>query len=212
MKLGCWLLIIVAALTVGAMNAPRAMAQGKRLVIYSSNESTLNDLVFTTFQKETSIKAQRIQTGSGVIMRRIAAESRHPQSDVVWALSRLNLNQTKNYFAPCVPANANAIAAEFRDPVWKGNIVVSDPSNSGTSYVNLMFLSTLWGQPKDVRSDKLKQPLGNISIVNQASVVFSDVGLGDYPLATALEYAGFFCGRMTVRRSALSNRPMKPWQ
>ena len=101
---------IVSSLLVAllCLFASSAEAQ-KRLVIYSSNETTLSNLVIPLFQRETGISVDMIEVGSGVVMRRLAAEKDRPQGDIVWGLSRLNLNNNKNYFLPYISVNNTAI-------------------------------------------------------------------------------------------------------
>lgn len=112
-----------AALAACAMMLPAAaMAQGE-LVVYSSNEQTLDELVFTAFNKETGITVQPVTGGSGVVFRRIVAEKDRPLGDIVWGVSRSLLQQHRNYFAPYRSINHDAIPAEYRDPddLWIGN-------------------------------------------------------------------------------------------
>ncbi|MCC7046465.1 MAG: extracellular solute-binding protein [Alphaproteobacteria bacterium] len=220
------LLTLVSAAAI-FWTSSAVQAQEKNLVVYTSNESTLHNLVFPAFQKETGIRVDAVEVGSGVVMRRIAAEKDRPQGDVVWGLSRLNLNNNKQFFTPYRSKNRDAIPAEFRDPDdhwigtnlhllvilantnlvkpdvepktwedllaprWKNKVAVTEPSNSGSAYINLTFLSTLWGNPKEVGGDKLTKLLQNIKVVNKSSLIFSGVGTGEYELGMALEYAGY---------------------
>ena len=103
--------------------AGSALAQSKQVVVYSSNESTLNELVFEAFTKETGIEVQPVTGGSGVVFRRITSEKDRPLGDVVWGVSRSLLQTHKPYFTPFRSAHRDAIPAEFRDPddFWIGN-------------------------------------------------------------------------------------------
>jgi iron(III) transport system substrate-binding protein len=106
-----WGLVIVA---LGALIAARAEA--KEVVVYSANEATLDSLVFDAFEKETGIKVQPVAAGSGVLMKRIAAEKDRPQGDIVWGVSRSLLQTNAVHFAPYRSKERDAIPAEFRDP------------------------------------------------------------------------------------------------
>jgi iron(III) transport system substrate-binding protein len=101
-----------------------AQAQQK-LVIYSANDSTLNDLVFNAFTKETGIQVETVSTGSGVLMKRIQAEKDNPQGDIIWGVSRSLLQTNKAYFAPYVSTEISAIPPDFLDPdhLWTGTNV-----------------------------------------------------------------------------------------
>ncbi|SEE90871.1 iron(III) transport system substrate-binding protein [Rhizobiales bacterium GAS191] len=100
-------------------------AQAQKLVIYSANDSTLNDLVFDAFTKETGIKVESVSTGSGVLMKRIQAEKDNPQGDIIWGVSRSLLQTNKGYFAPYKSKENAAIPADFLDPdnLWTGTNV-----------------------------------------------------------------------------------------
>ena len=75
-----WLMTLASLL--GMVSASAAQAQ-KKLVVYTSNESTLNDLVFGAFKKETGIEVEPVAAGSGVVMRRLQAEKARPLGDII---------------------------------------------------------------------------------------------------------------------------------
>ena len=110
----------VVALAFVAMPGPSHAQQ--KVVIYSANDSTLNELVFAAFTKETGVQVEPISTGSGVLMKRIQAEKERPQGDIIWGVSRSLLETNKAFFAPYKSKNAGAIPAEYRDKdnLWTG--------------------------------------------------------------------------------------------
>ncbi len=112
----------VFGLAAAALLPGVAQAQ-KKLVVYTSNESTLNDLVFGAFTKETGIAVEPVVAGSGVVIRRLQAEKERPLGDIVWGISRSLLQTNKALFAPYVSRNRDAIPIEYRDPadLWIGN-------------------------------------------------------------------------------------------
>jgi iron(III) transport system substrate-binding protein len=114
----CWL-VALASLVLGAGTA---WAQ-KKLVVYTSNESTLNDLVFGAFKKETGIDVEPVSAGSGVVIRRMQAEKARPLGDIVWGISRSLLQTNKALLEPYASKNKDAIPADYRDPndLWIGN-------------------------------------------------------------------------------------------
>ncbi|HSQ04320.1 MAG TPA: extracellular solute-binding protein, partial [Burkholderiales bacterium] len=99
-----------------------AQAQQK-IVIYTSNENTLNELTFGAFTKETGIQVESVSAGSGVVFKRVIAEKDRPQGDIVWGVSRSLLETNRAYFSPYASKNIDAIPAEYRDPnnLWIGN-------------------------------------------------------------------------------------------
>lgn len=117
MSTRCGSAVLAAAIgLLGLAAASDAQAQSKEVVVYSANESTLNNLVFEAFEKKTGIKVQPVPAGSGVLMKRIAAEKDRPQGDIVWGVSRSLLVSHAAYFEPYRSKNADAIPAEYRAP------------------------------------------------------------------------------------------------
>jgi iron(III) transport system substrate-binding protein len=115
-------LAIAAALGLTLLGLGRPAEAQPKVVVYSANDSTLNDLAFAAFQKETGITVEPISTGSGVLFKRIQSEKDHPQGDIIWGVSRALLQANTAYFAPYKSKNADAIPAQFRDPndLWIG--------------------------------------------------------------------------------------------
>jgi iron(III) transport system substrate-binding protein len=118
-----WRATVTAVMAVGLLAPGMAAAQDKQVVVYTSNESTLNTLVFEAFEKETGVKVQPVAAGSGVIVKRIVSEKDRPLGDVIWGVSRSLLETNRQYFAPYRSKNDEAIPPEYRDPdgLWIGN-------------------------------------------------------------------------------------------
>ena len=115
-------LMAVASLAL-AVAAPGIAQAQKKLVVYTSNESTLNEFASAAFNRETGIKVDLISAGSGVVIKRSQAEKDRPQGDIVWGISRSLLETNKAFFAPYTSKNIDAIPAEYREPndLWIGN-------------------------------------------------------------------------------------------
>jgi iron(III) transport system substrate-binding protein len=114
--------VTLASVLVALVAGGAAQAQ-KKLVVYTSNESTLNDLVFGAFKKETGIEVEPVAAGSGVVVRRMQAEKARPLGDIVWGISRSLLQTNKALFEPYASKNKDVTPAEYRDPqdLWIGN-------------------------------------------------------------------------------------------
>src|SRR6267154_2015276 len=112
--------VVAAALLLAAGDT---RAADKSVVIYSANESVLDELVFTAFTKETGIAVQPVEAGSGVLVKRMSSEKERPQGDIIWGVSRSLLQSNAALFAPYHSKNVDAIPAEYRDPsdLWIGN-------------------------------------------------------------------------------------------
>ena len=115
--------IATFGLMFAALLPVAAQAQQKKVVVYTSNESTLNDLVFAAFTKETGIAVEPVVAGSGVVIRRLQAEKERPLGDIIWGISRSLLQTNKSLFAPYASKNKDATPVEYRDPtdLWVGN-------------------------------------------------------------------------------------------
>jgi iron(III) transport system substrate-binding protein len=103
---------IAAALLV---SIAAAHAQ-QRVVLYTSNEATLNKLVSTEFTKATGVQVDVVSAGSGVIVKRVETEKDRPQGDIIWGVSRSLLQTNAQYFDSYASQHKNAIPAEYRDP------------------------------------------------------------------------------------------------
>ncbi len=108
--------VLVAAAFVAALGWANGVAAQQRIVIYSSNDATLNKLVATEFTKATGIQADVVSAGSGVVIKRVETEKERPQGDIVWGISRSLLQSNVRYFDSYASQNKDAIPAEFRDP------------------------------------------------------------------------------------------------
>jgi iron(III) transport system substrate-binding protein len=106
---------IAAALVATLGWACGAEAQ-QRIVIYSSNDATLNKLIATEFAKATGVQADVISAGSGVLIKRVETEKDRPQGDIIWGISRSLLQTNAQHFDSYASQHKEAIPAEFRDP------------------------------------------------------------------------------------------------
>jgi iron(III) transport system substrate-binding protein len=87
----------------------------KSVVIYTSNDATLNKLVATEFTKATGVQADVVSAGSGVVIKRVETEKDRPQGDIVWGISRSLLQTNAQYFDSYASQHKAAIPAEYRD-------------------------------------------------------------------------------------------------
>jgi iron(III) transport system substrate-binding protein len=107
---------VFAAALVAALGWAGGAEAQQRIVIYSSNDATLNKLVATEFTKATGVQADVISAGSGVVIKRVETEKERPQGDIVWGISRSLLQTNAQYFDSYVSQHKDAIPPEFRDP------------------------------------------------------------------------------------------------
>ena len=107
----------VVACTLAVLLGWTAAAGAQQsVVLYTSNEATLNKLIAAEFEKETGISVNVISAGSGVVIKRVQTEKDRPQGDLLWGISRSLLQTNAEYLDSYASAHKSAIPAEYRDP------------------------------------------------------------------------------------------------
>ena len=72
-------LLVAAAWSLALFAFGGAAEAQQKLVVYTSNDSTLNELVSAAFGKETGIQVDMVSAGSGVVIKRIQSEKDPPR-------------------------------------------------------------------------------------------------------------------------------------
>ncbi len=115
-----WRSTVVAgllAVVLAAVPLPHpATAADTTLVVYSANDTDLNNFVFELFHRVSGVSVQTVTAGSGVLLKRIAAEKDRPQGDVLWGVSTAILDSQKASFQPYASKNLAAVPAVYRTP------------------------------------------------------------------------------------------------
>jgi 2-aminoethylphosphonate transport system substrate-binding protein len=116
--------LVIVALAVAMVAATPAQAQNV-VTIYSADglrdgKPNWFDTQFDAFTKETGIKVQYIEGGSGEVVNRVEREKTNTQADVIVTLPPFMQKATADGMVEAyTPAEVNAIPANTRDP--KGN-------------------------------------------------------------------------------------------
>jgi len=95
-----------------------APAAAQKLVHYNASNTEIEKVVVAAFQKmHPNIKVESINMSGGPAVQRAIAEKANPQSDVVWMVNDIALNQLKaaGVFEPYDPKGAK-VPDNFRDP------------------------------------------------------------------------------------------------
>jgi len=155
----------LAAFGLAIAFAGSAIAADKQVVMYSANDDTVNTMVATAFTKATGIKVNVISAGSGLLYRRIAAESGNPQADVIWGTSADLLKQNKAHFQPYAAKERDAVPAAYRDPddLWIGTNLQILTINQNTQSIPAADGPKSWA---DLLNPKWK---GKIAYTNPAN-------------------------------------------
>ena len=67
-------LLAAASLSLASLALTGIAEAQQKLVVYTSNDSTLNELVSAAFGKEAGIQVDMVSAGSGVVIKRIQSE------------------------------------------------------------------------------------------------------------------------------------------
>lgn len=158
----------LAAFGLAMAFAGSAIAADKQVVMYSANDDTVNTMVATAFTKATGIKVNVISAGSGLLYRRIAAESGNPQADVIWGTSADLLKQNKQHFQPYAAKERDAVPAAYRDPdnLWIGTNLQILTINQNTQSIPAADGPKSW---EDLLNSKWKGKLAYTNPANSGS-------------------------------------------
>ena len=90
-------------------------AFAREVVLYSSNQPEMIDILAQQFEAKTGIKVVTVRMGTGEAMKRIDAEKGKPLCDIFWSGDLSVLNNAKENFAPYESPEAAAIPKSMRD-------------------------------------------------------------------------------------------------
>lgn len=81
---------------------------------------------------------------------------------------------------------------ELADPKWKGKVAMADALKSGTSFVQILTIGTVYGtEPKSLNWDMIKAVVNNAKVLGSSSLPPTGVDAGEYALALTHENAGW---------------------
>ena len=87
---------VLCCFVLGAYQAGLA----KEVVLYSSNQAELIDMVSQGFEKKIGIKVSSVRMGTGEAMKRVQAEKDNPLGDLFWSGDVAVLDAAKKFFMP----------------------------------------------------------------------------------------------------------------
>lgn len=106
------------------MMVPAALAAG-RVVVYSTNQQSQNDMMAPLFEKETGIKCEMVRAGSGVTIKRIRAEKGRPLGDVALGLSKIIMLNNMDLWEPYTIKDFAVYPDAYKNPkgMWTGQML-----------------------------------------------------------------------------------------
>lgn len=103
-----------------------APAKGGKLVIYSPNETEINNPIIKEFQDRTGVQVELVTGGTGDLLNRIKAEANNPLGDLMFGGTVESLNAYKEFFEPYTSAEAANL-----------NPMLTSEDNSWTPFTSL---------------------------------------------------------------------------
>lgn len=127
-------IIVLVCLTIAAA----AFAAPARVVVYTSLEDPILNVLVPRFEKETGIKVEYVKMGSGDIINRAKAEAGNPQADVVWSVGGEQLEANTGILVAYKPKETDKI-----NPLY----MVGTNWLPFTGIMNVFIVSTKLVQP-----------------------------------------------------------------
>lgn len=193
----------------------------KEVVLYSSNQSELIDMVSQGFEKKTGTKVSSVRMGTGEAMKRVQAENDNPLGDLFWSGDVAVLDAAKKFFAPYRSPEAKVLPTQYieKDGLWTAtnvHIMVimynkklvneQDKPQTWSDLFNPRWkgkivmanpeksgsaYAKVYGIYKLYGWDGLKKLIANAKVLDSASFIWKGVAEGEYPLGLTIEYAAY---------------------
>lgn len=197
------------------------LAQAREVVLYSSNQPELLDMVSQDFEKKTGIKVSVVRLGTGEAMKRIQAEKDNPLGDVFWSGDAAVLENAKQYFMPyaspeakplppayiekegrwtasnthlmIIMVNTRLVPEAERPKAWKDLL---DPKWKGKVVManpekSGSAYAQVYGLYKLYGWDGLNKLIDNAKILDSSSLIYKGTAEGEYPIGLTMEYAAY---------------------
>ena len=216
MKSRTWKSLTAALALIGSV----AIAQAQTAVLYSSNNTETIEIALSVAKKKMpSLKVQQVTGGTGALMKRIQAEAKNPQGDILWSGGFGTLGAYKELMEPYKSPDLAAIPAEFRGPdnLWVGTnvhlmvIMVNEKQLKGLpvpkTWSDLMkpewkgkFAITdpsksataymlVYGLLKQFGREGLEKIAANAVVTSSSGTTYKGTATGEYPVGLTIEYA-----------------------
>jgi len=193
----------------------------KEVVLYSSNQAELIDMVSQGFEKKTGIKVSSVRMGTGEAMKRVQAEKDNPLGDLFWSGDVAVLDAAKRFFAPYRSPEAKVLPPQYieKDGLWTATNVhimvimynkklvseqekpqtwsdVFNPKWKGKIVManpekSGSAYAKVYGIYKLYGWDGLKKLIANAKVLDSASFIWKGTAEGEYPIGLTIEYAAY---------------------
>lgn len=213
LRCGLWILLLVVGFWGECLS--------KEVVLYSSNQSELIDMVSQGFEKKTGIKVSSVRMGTGEAMKRVQAEKDNPLGDLFWSGDVAVLDAAKKFFAPYASPEAKVLPPQYieKDNLWTAtnvhimiimyNKTLVSEQEKPQAWVDLLnpkwkgkivmanpeksgsAYAKVYGIYKLYGWEGLKKLIANAKILDSASFIWKGTAEGEYPIGLTIEYAAY---------------------
>ena len=196
-------------------------ALAAEVVLYSSNQPELLDMVAQGFEKKTGTKVTVVRLGTGEAMKRIAAEKANPLCDIFWSGDVAVLDAAKDNFQPYDSPEAKGLPAGYvaKDKRWTAanthmmimmvNTKLVKPEDMPKSWSDIFdpkwkdniviadpqksgsAYAQIYGIYKLYGWDGLTKLIANAKILDSSSLVYKGTAEGEFAAAITMEYAAY---------------------
>jgi iron(III) transport system substrate-binding protein len=197
------------------------MSLAKEVVLYSSNQPELIDMVARGFEAKAGIKVSTVRLGTGEAMKRIQAEKDNPLCDVFWSGDVAVLDNAKKNFMPYKSPEAKVLPPNYieKENLWTSTNVhimiimynkkLVSESEKPLTWGDLFLpkwkgkvvmanpeksgsaYAQVYGMYKLYGWDGLKKLIANAKILDSSSLIYKGTAEGEYPLGITMEYAAY---------------------
>jgi iron(III) transport system substrate-binding protein len=204
-----------ALLTLGAAGT----APAAEVVLYSSNQPELLDMVAQGFEKAHGIKVTMVRLGTGEAMKRIAAEKANPLADIFWSGDVAVLEAAKDNFMAYDSPEAKGLPWGYvaKDKRWTAanthlmilmvNTRLVKPEDMPKSWADILdprwqgkivmanpqksgsAYAQAYGIYKLYGWDGLTKLINNANILDSSSLVYKGTAEGEFAIGITMEYA-----------------------
>ena len=191
------------------------------VVLYSSNQPELLDMVTQGFEKKTGIKVTTVRLGTGEAMKRIAAEKANPLADVFWSGDVAVLEAARDNFMVYDSPEAKGLPQGYvaKDKRWTAanthlmilmvNTKLVKPEDMPKTWADLLdpkwkdkvvianpqksgsAYAQIYGIYKLYGWDGLTKLINNAKILDSSSLVYKGTAEGEFAVGITMEYAAY---------------------
>jgi iron(III) transport system substrate-binding protein len=212
---------LCAVMTLCVILGAAGTAPAAEVVLYSSNQPELLDMVAQGFGKASGIKVTTVRLGTGEAMKRIAAEKANPLADIFWSGDVAVLEAAKeNFMAYDSPeakghpkgyvakdkrwtaanthlmipmVNTKLVKPEDMPKIWAD---ILDPKWKGKLVMaspqkSGSAYAQIYGIYKLYGWDGLTKLIDNANILDSSSLVYKGTAEGEFAIGITMEYAAY---------------------